>query len=192
MRLTSPGSNGSGRLVLPHGDGDLDLDRASSRQGGHTDGRAGVAPGIPEDLEQDMACSVDDGRLLVEAGGAGHVPGDGEHPLDPVEAPEGGAQYGQRVEGADPSRLVSLLDGHVVAKGPEAGQLAVDARKLPGRAGDALVDDDGVEGVMGRMGAVEDKTERGNAGIKGHGLPDYAHDRHAKDLHGARRADAGR
>src|SRR5262245_57948864 len=78
----------------------LDLDRAAARQGCDTDCRARVPSALAEHLEEQPACAVDHGGLLVEVLQAGDEPEHAEHTLDTIECPELRAQHRQRVQRA--------------------------------------------------------------------------------------------
>ena len=155
------------RASRPDGDDDLDLDGSAPWEGGHPDGRAGVATGVAEDLVQHTAGPVNDRRLLVEPGDAGDVAGHRQDPLDPIEGPQLGPEHRQGVEGAYPGRLGPLLDGHVRPQGAHAGEAAVDTRKLTGGAGHSAVDDDGVERLMRGVRAVQGQAELADPGVEG-------------------------
>ena len=118
-----------------------------------------MTPGVSEDLEQDPACAVHDGRLLVEVRSRGNVSRDRENSLDTIERAECRLEHGQRVEGTDLGGSIALGDADRVAERADAGELTFDSWELPRCPGDAVVDHDRVEGIVRGMRTVENQTE---------------------------------
>jgi hypothetical protein len=81
------------------------------RQLGDTHGRAGVEPGLSEDLTQEIRGPVEHLRLAVEARRRGDVTSylhDAANVVQPTGLCRGG---GEGVEGAEPGRFLSIFEG---------------------------------------------------------------------------------
>ena len=124
-----------------------------------------MAPGVAEDRVQHVRRSVDHRRLLIESWRRRDVARHREDAFDAIERAELGLEHGQRVERAHLGRFVPFLHRHTTTQYAEARQLAVDARQLPGRSGDAIVNDHRVERVVRRMWSVECEPQLAKAVI---------------------------
>src|SRR5918998_1435094 len=80
---------------------ELHLDRRVQRQLGDAYGRAGVQPGLSEDLAYKLGGPVDDLRLGVEACCRGDEAGHLHDAAYPVQAPGLGRGGGEGVQGAE-------------------------------------------------------------------------------------------
>ncbi len=84
----------------------------------------------------------------------------GEDTFDPIEVAERGLQHGERVQRAPARGFRPLLDAEIEAERSRVDQRAVVVtRQLTRRARPATVHDDGVEGVMRRIGTGKRQPE---------------------------------
>src|SRR3954447_13260347 len=117
-------------------DDGLDLDRDVARQAAHADRRAGVAPPVPEHLDEQVRAAVDHLGLLAESGhGVDHAQ-QLDDPADPIEVAQLGFHGRDQLEAGHAGVAVGLLDR------------------------DILPDDAGVHGATRQIGAPAGEEEQ--------------------------------
>jgi hypothetical protein len=119
---------------------ELDLHGDADRQLGQADSCAGMAPGLAEDLDQQVRAPVQDRGSLVEAGGHVHHAEDLDDPLDPVKIAEFGLEGGQDRQCRHPRCFAALLEGEITADLAAYHLLARD-RAMAAHVDQPLVDD---------------------------------------------------
>src|SRR5881409_2828593 len=67
---------------------EFEFDRHVQGQLGRAEGQARMAPCLAENLDEQIRRAVDDGRLLGEAFGGGHMAGHPHDTPDPIQTPE--------------------------------------------------------------------------------------------------------
>lgn len=123
-----------------------------------------------EHLREEPSGAVDDRELRVEARRTRHEPEHGQHPFAAIERSQLGPQDGERIAGAPPSRLGTLLDGHVDTEDSRVHQLPVVAtRELTRRADDPAVHHHRVEWLVRRLRPGQRDAESGETVVDGHG-----------------------
>src|SRR5215471_4708400 len=126
----------------------LDLDRNLIGQHDIADGRAGVTPGIAEDLHEQIGAAIDDLRRIVEVrGGIDHAK-ELDDEIDAVERAERIAHRGEQAQSDQPCAPVTFLDtdidaklaGKLLAVGV-AGALAGEVENVPGNPVGQIIGD---------------------------------------------------
>src|SRR2546425_8723441 len=89
---------------------EFEFDRHVQGQLGRAEGQAGMAPRVAENLDEEIRRAVDDGRLLGEAFGGGHVSGQSHDAGHAVERAQLLTDHGQGIERSEEhtSELQSL------------------------------------------------------------------------------------
>src|SRR5437763_8073013 len=123
-----------------------------------------MTAGIAEDVVEQPARSIDDGRLRDEARRGGNETEHGEHTLDAVEVAEREFQDGQRVQRAPSRGFCALLDGDTGAENTGVHELpVVMARELYRGTRATAVADDRVGRVWGLGRSRQREREGGGA-----------------------------
>jgi hypothetical protein len=106
---------------------------------------------LAEHLDQEVRGAVHHPGRFGEAGGAVDVADEADGALDAAEIADDGLGHGEVVQGAQPSRLVALLDGEVRAELSPVNEIVLDladgAREVEG-----LADEDAGNVVGHRVG----------------------------------------
>src|SRR5436305_3576184 len=112
----------------------FDLHRHAVGERADADRHPGVPPGVLEDLHQEVGGAVDHLGLCHEIRHGIDVAGDAHTAHDTVEIPvQLGPQQGHEIEGAQPGRLLPLIDSELTPELADEAALAVPLRELAGQ-----------------------------------------------------------
>ena len=123
--------------AAPSGSGELkdrlDLDRSIARQARATDSKARMTPGLAHRLNHQIGGAVDDLGMIAEVGRAGDEAAELQAAAELAQiAAAGGLGLGQKVERAEPRRLLTLRDADLGADLAGDRHPALAERQLAG------------------------------------------------------------